>query len=215
MNRIAISITTVAMFACLVGVGCDKKDAPPASTSKEGDKPKTTDKAAEKTGESADKAADKTADKAVEKTKKVSNYKGTVPDESKEMMGLDLKPMGAWKPVWDADAKVAKWENDDFMKGIVIRKVSDDLETMDDLKTAAPMMMQLGTNVTKVVEDQKKTDKGWYAIVEGDGMPATLIYVRDFGANIVCSADVSKMAAPMKSLSKEDAIKACESFTAK
>jgi hypothetical protein len=207
MNRIATSITTLAMFACLVGVGCDKKDAPPASTTKEGDKPKTADKAEEKT----DKAAEKTA----EKPKKVSDYKGNVPDETKEMMGLDLKPMGAWKPVWDADAKVAKWENDDFMKGIVIRKVSDNLETMDDLKTAAPMMMQLGTNITKVVEDQKKTDKGWYAIVEGDGMPATLIYVRDFGATIVCSADVSKQQAPMKSLSKEDAIKACESFTAK
>ena len=38
---------------------------------------------------------------------------GDAPSNDKEMLGLDLKPFGAWKPAWDPDAKVAKWENED------------------------------------------------------------------------------------------------------
>ena len=51
------------------------------------------------------------------------------PSNDKEMLGLDLKPFGAWKPVWDPDAKVAKWENEDIFTGIVIRVVDEKLDT--------------------------------------------------------------------------------------
>jgi len=136
---------TLVAIAFLGAIACSKKsdDAKPA------DKP----------------VADKPADKPVEQPAPVPS--GPEPDDTKEMMNLELAPMGAWKPTWDADAKVAKWENDDYMTGIVIRIVKDKLDTIDDLKEAAPMMMQIGTAITKVVEE-KKTAKGWYAIVESN-----------------------------------------------
>ena len=132
------------------------------------------------------------------------------PDEAKDMMGLDLKKQGAWKPAWDPDAKVAKWENDKYMSSIVIRTVSDKLDTIDDLKAAAPMMMQLGQAVTKVTEGPKTTKQGWWAIVEGDGTQ-DLIYVQKHGSKqLVCSASVKKGNVP-----KADAMKACESIKVK
>jgi hypothetical protein len=132
------------------------------------------------------------------------------PDEGKDMMNLDLKKQGAWKPVWDPEAKVAKWENDKYMSSIVIRVVSDKLDSIDDLKAAAPMMMQLGQAVTKVTEGPKTTKQGWWAVVEGDGTQ-DLIYVQKHGGKqLVCSASVKKGNIP-----KADAIKACESIKAK
>lgn len=132
------------------------------------------------------------------------------PDEGKDMMNLDLKKQGAWKPVWDPDAKVAKWENDKYMSSIVIRVVSDKLDSIDDLKAAAPMMMQLGQAITKVTEGPKTTPKGWWAVVDGDGTQ-DLIYVMKVGSKqLVCSASVKKGNVP-----KADAMKACESIKAK
>lgn len=132
------------------------------------------------------------------------------PDESKDMMNLDLKKQGAWKPAWDPEAKVAKWENDKYMSSIVIRVVSDKLDSIDDLKAAAPMMMQLGQAITKVTEGPKTTKQGWWAVVEGDGTQ-DLIYVQKHGGKqLVCSASVKKGNVP-----KADAIKACESIKSK
>lgn len=132
------------------------------------------------------------------------------PDEGKAMMNLDLKKQGAWKPMWDPEAKIAKWENDKYMSAIVIRVVTDKLDTIDDLKAAAPMMMQLGQDITKVVEGPKTTKQGWWAIVDGDGA-STLIYVQKHGSKqLVCSASVMKGSVP-----KADAMKACESIKAK
>lgn len=142
-----------------------------------------------------------------------NDYKGPEISEDKEFFGLTLPPMGKWKPTYDADIKVAKWENDDVMTGIVLRIVKEKLDNIEDLKTEGPMMMQLGTKITKVVEE-KKTDKGWYAIVEQDGDNPTLIYVRKFNVQVVCSANVKKVDLG-ESIKKEDAIKACESFEPK
>jgi hypothetical protein len=138
------------------------------------------------------------------------NASASDPDESKPMMGLDLKKQGAWSPTWDADAKVAKWENDKYMTSIVIRAVSDKLDTIDDLKAAAPMMMQLGQDIKKVAEGPKTTKQGWWAVVDGDGT-SDLIYVQKHGSKqLVCSASVKKGNIP-----KADAMKACESIKVK
>ncbi len=143
---------------------------------------------------------------------------GPEPDATKEMMGLDLPPMGAWKPTWDADAKVAKWENEGYMTGIVIRIVSDKLDTIDDLKEAAPMMMQVGTAITKVVE-QNKTAKGWYAIVQHDeGKLTEMLYIQKFGAKqLVCSGNLTPRKDPTSSggITKDEVLKACESIKVK
>lgn len=143
---------------------------------------------------------------------------GPEPDATKEMMGLDLAPMGAWKPTWDADAKVAKWENEDYMTGIVIRIVSDKLDTIDDLKEAAPMMMQVGTAITNVVE-QAKTPKGWYAIVTDDeGKKTEMLYIQKFGSKqLVCSGNLTPRKDPTSSggITKDEVLKACESIKVK
>ncbi len=137
---------------------------------------------------------------------------GPSASKDKEMLGLDLKPMGEWKPTWDADAKVAKWENEKYMTGIVNRIVDDKLDNIDDLKAAAPMMMQLGSAITNVVEE-KKTDKGWYAVVERE-KESDLVYVRKFGATVVCQASLTK-ADLGETIKKDEAIAACESIELK
>jgi hypothetical protein len=140
---------------------------------------------------------------------------GPEPSNDKEFLGLELPPMGKWKPVWDADAKVAKWEDPEIFSGIIIRVVSDKLESMDDLKAAAPMMMQIGTAISKVDKDVTKTDHGWWSVVSYDeDKLQTLIYVRKFGnVTTVCSASLkSSMGDPIK---EADAMKACESYKVK
>ena len=157
-----------------------------------------------------------TAGKAAEPTPPAPS--GPEPDATKEMMGLDLPPMGAWKPTWDADAKVAKWENEGYMTGIVIRIVSDKLDTIDDLKEAAPMMMQVGTAITKVVE-QNKTAKGWYAIVDHDeGKHTEMLYIQKFGSKqLVCSGNLTPRKDPTSAggITKDEVLKACESIKVK
>jgi hypothetical protein len=138
---------------------------------------------------------------------------GPVASDDKEFLGLELAPVGAWKPAWDPDAKVAKWENEDYMFSIVIRVVTDKLDTVDELKAAAPMMMQLGTAIDKVVEEQK-TDKGWYAVVESGGQ-TEIVYMQKYGASqIVCSANLTKQDLG-STIDKADALKACESIKIK
>ena len=157
-----------------------------------------------------------TPDKPVAETPPIPT--GPEPSDTKDMLGLELAPMGAWKPTWDADAKVAKWENEGYMTSIVIRIVKDKLDNIDDLKAEAPMMMQLGTAITKVVED-KKTAKGWYAIVEdNEGKTTEMVYIQKFGGKqLVCSGNLTKRADAMSAggIKKEEVIKACESIKVK
>lgn len=191
-------------IALLAPVGCSDKKPEANQTS-----------ATKPTMDSPKPGTDKPADKPVAPPPTPS---GPEPDDTKEMMNLVLAPMGKWKPTWDADAKVAKWENDDYMTGIVIRIVKDKLDTIDDLKEAAPMMMQLGTAITKVVEE-KKTDKGWYAIVEDDGGKTTeMVYIRKLGSKqLVCSGNLTRRADPTSAggIKKEEVVKACESIQVK
>jgi hypothetical protein len=190
----------IAMFAILVAIGCGKKQ----------------DGEADKAAKPSDKSTTAPADKPVAEPPAVPT--GPEPSASKEMLGLELAPMGAWKPTWDADAKVAKWENEDYMTGIVIRIVKDKLDTIDDLKEAAPMMMQLGTAITKVVEENK-TPKGWYAIVEdNDGKTTEMVYIQKFGGTqLVCSGNLTKRKDPTSAggITKDEVIKACESIKVK
>jgi hypothetical protein len=164
----------------------------------------------------AAKADPATATKPAEKPVPVNA--GPSPSKDKEMLGLELAPMGDWKPTWDADAKVAKWENESYMTGIVIRIVSDKLDSIDDLKEAAPMMMQLGTAVTKVVE-QGTTPKGWWAIVDtNDGKSTNMVYVQKFATSqLVCSGNLTprKDATSAGGIKKEEVLTACESIKVK
>lgn len=201
--RLLYPATALLLVAsCALNVGCDKK-ADPAPTPAA-----PSSKAASKSDDTAKATTTAAAEKPAAK---VDDYKGPVPSNDKEFLGLALAPQGKWKPTWDADAKVAKWESDDSMTGIVIRIVDDKLDTIDDLKAAAPMMMQLGSDITKVVE-QKTTPKGWYAVVERD-KETDLVYVRKFGATTVCQASLTKGTG--SEITKDDAIKACESYSPK
>jgi hypothetical protein len=75
-------------------------------------------------------------------------------------------------------------------------------------------MMQLGTAITKVVEE-KKTDKGWYAVVEREeGKVTEIAYIQKYGSKqIVCSANLTK--SEMGTITKDEALKACESVQVK
>jgi hypothetical protein len=129
------------------------------------------------------------------------------------MMGLDLQELDGWKPVYDKEIKVAKWDNGDYMVAIVLRLVSDKLDSVDDLKAAAPMMMQLGTAID-AVEKNEKTAHGWYAVVKR-GKSTDMIYVRKFGKKtLVCSANVAPQDLG-ETLKLETAIKLAESIKVK
>ena len=194
MRRI-IALLLLVFVACLFG--CDDK--------KKADEPKDKAPAAKKVDKPAPVAK-------AEAPKPAPKPSGPEPGNDKEMLGLSLKPMGPWKPVWDKDAKVAKWENEDIMTGIVIRIVDKKLDNIDQLKEAAPWMMQLGSAITKVVEE-KKTDKGWYAIVEREKV-TEIAYIQKYGSKqIVCSANLTK--SDMGTIKKEEALKACNSIELK
>jgi hypothetical protein len=200
MNLKALCVTALGLSLAATACGKKTETAPAAD-----DKTKPAD----------DKAAP-TADKPTEAPKAAP---GPSADASKEFLGLELPPMGDWKPVWDPDAKVAKWENDNYMTGIVIRIVKDKLDSVDDLKEAAPMMMQVGTAINDIVEN-KTTDKGWYTVATYDDKKSTVfLYIRKFGdSQVVCSANITPVAEGQMGaggIKKEDAMKACESFKPK
>jgi hypothetical protein len=198
-----LALVVFASGLAIAAVGCDKK--PESTSSTTGSEAKKGD----------DKKAEKKEEKAEKKEEKAEKKDdGPSAGDDKEFLGLDMKAMGSWKPKWDADAKVAKWEDEDFEYSIVNRVVKEKLESIDDLKTEAGMMMQLGSAITKVSEE-KKTDKGWYAVVEREAGTSDLIYVRKFGgAQVVCSANLKK-ADLGKTIAKADALKACESLALK
>lgn len=184
-------------FTLALVAGCDKKSDPtPTAAASESKKDDGTKK-----------VADKAEAKAEPKAAKVD---GPSASDDKESLGLELPAFGAWKAKWDADAKVAKWENEDYDSSIVNRVVKEKLDDIEDLKTAAPDMMQLGSAITKVVEE-KKTAKGWYAIVEREGA-IELVYIRKFGATVVCSASLKKGDLG-KTLTKKEVLDACESLS--
>lgn len=193
----------VALCFLTAVAGCGKK---------EGDQPAAADKMA--TGDKP-AAGDPPAKPAAPA---LPVNKGT-PNKDKDMLNLELAPMGNWKPEWDVDAKVAKWSNEEYMTGIVIRIVKDKLDSIDDLKSEAPMMMQLGTAITKVVEE-KPTPMGWYAIVESDeGKNTTMVYIQKYegGTQIVCSGNLTPRKDPTSAggITKDEVTKACESIKAK
>ncbi|MBI2570401.1 MAG: hypothetical protein HYV63_25660 [Candidatus Schekmanbacteria bacterium] len=135
------------------------------------------------------------------------------PSADQEMLGLSLQPMEGWTPAWDADAKVAKWQKEGYMPSVVVRLVKDKLDSIDDLKAAAPMMMQLGTAIDEVVSEAK-TAGGWKAVVKR-GKETDLVYVRKFGqATVVCSAKLSKQTLG-ETVTEDEATKLCESLAPK
>jgi hypothetical protein len=195
---------SVALIAILAAAGaCKKKES------------STADKSAATSA--GDKGAMKPAETKPAAPPPVVNA-GPAPSNDKAMLGLELAPMGKWKPTWDAGAKVAKWENEDYMTGIGIRIVTDKLEGLADLKEAAPMMLQLGTPITKVVEEGK-TPQGWWAIVENnDGKTTEMVYMQKLsGVQLVCSGNLTKRADPTSAggIPKADVLTACESIKVK
>jgi hypothetical protein len=141
---------------------------------------------------------------------------GPAPSKDKEMLGLDLQPMGDWKPEWDPDAKVAKWTRDESLVSIVNRIVSEELDDIEDLKREAPMMMQLGEAINEVVET-KPASKGWYAVVKrGEKNVTDFVYVQKYGdTTLVCSAVLGNLGDEGKPITQEEAFKACDSIKVK
>jgi len=136
----------------------------------------------------------------------------TGPSNQKEMLGLDLKPINGWKPVWDAQAQAARWEHGQYMSSIVVRLVTEKLDGVDDLKQAAPWMLQLGSAITQIIEVQN-TSRGWYAVVKRE-KEKDLVYVLKYGStNVVCSARLTK--SQIKTIKKQTALAACESIQLK
>ena len=91
------------------------------------------------------------------------------------------------------------------------------LANMDDLKKAAPMMTDVGTAITKVVSPPKKTERGWYTVVESDeGKAENFVYVTELPSKktLVCSA-VVKSGSGMGGVTVADALAACDSIRPK
>jgi len=202
MTHKTIKMMTAAAFTSLfaLGTACGKAD-----------EAKKTDE----TVKTEEKTAEKAEEPEVAKPEVAAAPTGPAPSNDKEFLGLDLQPQGEWKPEWDPDAKVAKWAHEDHFSGIVIRVVSDKLTSMDELKAAAPMMMQIGTAISSVTKDVEKTDNGWFAVVGYDeDKGSAYINVREInGVTVVCSAGLkSSMGDPIP---EDVAHKACESYTFK
>lgn len=204
-----LALCTTFAFGTL---GCDKKEEKKEDKKAESKKAdaKADAKAADVKAADAKEAVDEAPppEEAVAPT-------GPQPSNDKEFLGLELEPQGDWKPEWDADAKVAKWVHDDFMSGIIIRVVSDSLTNMDELKAAAPMMMQVGTAISSVTTDKQDTERGWSTVVKYDDDKGEVyldIAVIN-GVTVVCSANLdSSMGEAIK---LETAQKACSSYRLK
>ena len=191
------TITTLALTSlfALGTIACDKKDDAKKDDVKKDDAKKDDVKA--------------------EEPPEPPKPTGPQPSNDKEFLGLDLQPVDGWTPEWDADAKVAKWSNEEFFSGIVIRVVGDKLTSMDELKAAAPMMMQVGTAISSVTKDVQKTDQGWWTVVkyDDDKGEVYLNIAEVNGVTVVCSANLgSSMGDP---ISEELAHKACSSYKLK
>jgi hypothetical protein len=132
--------------------------------------------------------------------------------------GIALEAVGPWVPKWDEGAG-CEWSKQGEFWGIHVRYFPGSLDSkskladLDDLKSAAPMMIEIGTAVTKVIRPLKKTAKGWYTVVESnEGETQNFIYVQTLnGKTLVCSATV-KAAHDMGGVAMDDALAACESI---
>ena len=190
--KTTILFTTLTL-ATLAAVGCDKS-SPGTDVSSKGGGPKTTDNAPAKKDEPAPAPT------------------GPSADRDKDYLGLVMKPFGDWKTEWDADQHTAKWTREDS-SSIMVRIETEKYDSTDDIKEEAPMMPQLGSAVTKVLEE-KKAAVGFYAIVQREPDTKDLVYVRKFGsANVICSANLKKDELNPKTITTDEAIKACESLT--
>jgi hypothetical protein len=205
-TKIIPTLALTALFA-LATVACDKKD------DAKKDDVKADDVKADDVKADDVKADDVKADDAVPEQPPAPT--GPQPSNDKEFLGLDLQPVDGWTPEWDADAKVAKWVNEEIFYGIVIRVVSDKLTSMDELKAAAPMMMQVGTAISSVTKDVQKTEQGWWTVVKyDDDKGEVYLNIAEInGTTVVCSANLgSGMGDP---ITEELAHKACSSYKLK
>ena len=137
--------------------------------------------------------------------------------ESKPMLGLDLKPMGPWTPTWDAESKVAKWENKDIFFAIKVKIHNrSKIDSIEDLKREGPMMSEIGSAITKVLSGPKTTPKGWHALVEhNEGKSQVFVYFQKIGdKTLLCSTTV-KTDAGVDGVPLETALAACESIKLK
>jgi hypothetical protein len=196
----ATLITAVALvtLASLASLGCDKGTTSGDTTSKGGgpsaEGPKSTDNAAPKKNDPAPTPA------------------GPSADRDKDYLGLVMKPFGDWATEWDADQHTAKWTREDSFS-IMVRIENEKYDSVEDIKEEAPMMPQLGTAVTKVL-DEKKTSAGFYAIVQREPDTKDLVYVRKFGSsNVICSANLKKDELNPTTITTAEAIEACGSLT--
>jgi hypothetical protein len=202
-NKIISTLALTSLFA-LGTIACDKKDDAKKDDAKKTDDAKKDD--AKKVEEAAPEEA---------KPEEPPAPTGPQPSNDKEFLGLDLQPVDGWTPEWDADAKVAKWVNEDIFYGIVIRVVSDKLTSMDELKAAAPMMMQVGTAISSVTKDVQKTDQGWWTVVKyDDDKGEVYLNVAEInGVTVVCSANLGSGMGD--AITEELAHKACSSYKLK
>ncbi|PRP94261.1 hypothetical protein [Enhygromyxa salina] len=209
------TISTLALTSvfALGTIACDKKD----------DAKKDDAKKTDATKDDAKKTDDPQLEEAVQPEtapeiapEPAPAPTGPQPSNDKDFLGLDLQPLDdAWQPEWDADAKVAKWSNDEFFSGIIIRVVDDKLTNMDELKAAAPMMMQVGTAISSVTKDMQTTDQGWWTVVKyDDDKGEVYLNIADVnGVTVVCSANLGSSMG--EAIPEELAHRACSSYKIK
>ena len=202
MHRSGIRAKTFLAAALSLSLGL-AAGACGSSESKDEDDKAKTDK---------DEAKDVAKDEAKDEAKDVPKDETGGGGASVDLKDLVVTDQAPFKAVYDPDAKVWRWENDDYMTSIVVRALSEKVENMDDLKKEAPMMMALGSAIDKVVKEGKG-DNGWWSIVESGGSP-TFVYIMKLGGlTFTCSASLKS---DMGKAHTEDATKkACESIKTK
>jgi hypothetical protein len=190
----AVALVALASLGLGGALGCDKSSSANDTKTSKGEGPKTVDNAPAKKDDPAPTPT------------------GPSADRDKEYLGLVMKPFGDWKTEWDGDQHTAKWTREDSFS-IMVRIETEKYDSVDDIKEEAPMMPQLGSAVTKVLEE-KKTAVGFYAIVQREPDTKDLVYVRKFGSsNVICSANLKKDELNPKTITTDEAMKACESLT--
>ncbi|KIG17705.1 hypothetical protein DB30_02980 [Enhygromyxa salina] len=214
------TIKTISTFAltsvfALGTIACDKKDDAKKDDAKKTDATKDDAKKTEDV-KAEEPAPEEAQPEEAQPEEAAAAPTGPQPSNDKEFLGLDLQPIDdTWQPEWDADAKVAKWSNDDFFFGIVIRVVDDKLTNMDELEAAAPMMMQVGTAISSVTKDVQTTEQGWWTVVKyDDDKGEVYLNIADVnGVTVVCSANLGSSMGD--AIPEELAHRACSSYKVK
>ncbi len=113
------------------------------------------------------------------------------PAAVEEMFGLKLKPLGKWKPAWDADAKIARWENPKFAKPVEVYMLVEKIADFKELKGKGESLVFLGTKINKIAK-KKKTKNGFWAEVRRK-KEKDLVFVQNFGdQQFACVASLTK-----------------------